>query len=135
MKKILAVALTLFTLFMSFVFVGGFLQKQQKENGVRSPATTSSSQQLPTTTTATFTINEVSSHNTVDDCWLIINNNIYGVSKFLGEHPGGASTITPYCGKEATKAFDTQDRGSRGGHSSQANQMLADYLVGHIKTP
>lgn len=131
MKKILAVSLTLFTIFMSYVVIGGFIQKQQKENGTNSTTTTTS----PVSTTAatdTFTVDQVASHSTVKDCWLIINDKVYSVGRFLGEHPGGASTITPYCGKEATKAFDTQDRGSRGGHSTQATQMLADYLVGSL---
>ncbi len=117
---------------MSYVVIGGFIQKQQKENGTNSTTTTTS----PVSTTAatdTFTVDQVASHNTVKDCWIIINDKVYSVGKFLGEHPGGASDITPYCGKEATGAFDTQDRGSRGGHSAQATQMLADYLVGSLK--
>ena len=134
MKKILAVSLTLFTMFMSYVVVGGYIQKQQNENGTSSTTPTSTTPVSTTATTDTFTADQVAMHDTSSDCWLIINNKVYSVSAFLGEHPGGAFTITPYCGKEATKAFDTQDRGSRGGHSSSATQMLADYLVGSIKS-
>lgn len=133
MKKILLVALTLFTVFMFYVLIGGFLQKQQKENNPNSG--TASKTISPTANTDTFTISEISNHNTDSDCWLIINDKIYSVGKYLNEHPGGASVITPYCGKEASKAFDTQDRGSRSDrHSGQATQMLGDYLVGSIKT-
>ncbi|MEO8863356.1 MAG: cytochrome b5-like heme/steroid binding domain-containing protein [Candidatus Saccharimonadales bacterium] len=131
MKKILFVSLVIFTMFMSYVVLGGFIQKQQKENSTKpSVAMTSTSS---TSGTDTFTTAEVAIHSTSSDCWLIINNKVYDVSKFLGDHPGGAYTIIPYCGKEATNAFDTQDRGRRGGHSDQATQMLADYLIGSIK--
>ena len=134
MKKILAVSIALFTLFMSYVVVGGFIQKQQKEDGSGS-ATSSITKPISTTaSTDTFTIDQVAAHDTISDCWLIINNKVYSVGNFLAEHPGGASTIIPYCGKEATRAFDTQDRGSNGGHSSSATQMLNDYLVGSIKS-
>ena len=135
MKTVLAVALILFTTFMAYVVVGGFIQKQQKEESLRSPTSTASqsSPSPASVSTNAYTVDEVANHNTPKDCWLIINDKVYSVGSFLAEHPGGVYTITPYCGKEATKAFDTQDRGSRGGHSSRASAMLADYLVGSIK--
>ena len=129
MKKTLLVALTLFMAFMSYVFVGGFIQKQQSEAGKGSPTA-----HVPiAASTDTFTVAQVGTHDNSSDCWLIINNKVYSVASFLGDHPGGASTILPYCGKEATTAFNTKDRGRGDGHSSQAVQMLADYLVGSIK--
>lgn len=139
MKKLLATAIIIFGLFMSYVFIGGFLQKQQKESATQNTATTtttpssSSGSSSTSSSSKTYTASEVAAHNSTSDCWLIINNNVYNVSSFLGEHPGGASTIIPYCGKEATQAFDTQDRGSRGGHSSSATAMLADYQIGTIR--
>jgi len=119
---------------MSYVVIGGFIQKQQKESDSTSTAPTATTPVSNTSSTDTFTSDQVATHDTTTDCWLIINDKVYSVGKFLGEHPGGASTITPYCGKEATRAFDTQDRGPRAGHSSRASQMLADYLVGSMKS-
>lgn len=135
MKKIVAVGITIFVMFMSYVFVGGFLQKQQKELAVqeKSATTSTTSSSSSTAPSTAYTVSQVANHNSTTDCWLIINNNVYDVSKFLGEHPGGASTIIPYCGKEATRAFDTQDRGAGGGHSSSATAMLADYQIGVLK--
>jgi cytochrome b involved in lipid metabolism len=137
LKIILAIALTMFTIFMSYVFVGGFIQKQLKEDSasnIKTPSPSSVNQSTPPVGPAdVYTLTEVASHNKSDDCWIIINQKVYDVGKFLSEHPGGASTILPYCGKEATKAFDTQDRGSGSSHSTNANNMLADYLVGSIR--
>lgn len=132
MKKLLAVALVLYGTFMSFVVIGGFLQKQQSESTSIKPATTKTQlkQQTPS---GEFTSVQVAGHSSFSDCWLIINNNVYDVSSFLGEHPGGASTIIPYCGKEATRAFDTQDRGIGGGHSNSASVLLQGYLIGTLK--
>lgn len=128
MKKLLCVALVLFTVFMSYVFIGGFLEKQQGGG----PTDNTSPGVVPAVNTGRYTLSEVAKHATSDDCWLIINSRVYDVSSFLGQHPGGAFTIIPYCGKEATRAFDTQDRGNRGGHSDQATQMLQEYLIGQI---
>ena len=130
MKKALALALVLFTSFMSYVVVGGFIQKQQKENNISSNSTGESTP--ASTSTDTHTIDEVAKHKTSSDCWIIIDNSVYDVSSFLRVHPGGASAIIPYCGKEATKAFETQDKGSGGGHSTRASAMLSDYLIGSI---
>ena len=30
---------------------------------------------------------EVSKHNTNEDCWIVIENNVYDVTKFLDSHP------------------------------------------------
>lgn len=129
MKTIVGITIGIFIIFMSYVFVGGYIQKNAFESNGVTPATTPRSTNRAK---QSYTTSNVALYSTVDDCWLIINNNVYDVSTFLGQHPGGASTITPYCGKEATKAFDTQDRGSDGRHSNSATSMLADYLIGTI---
>lgn len=73
---------------------------------------------------------EVATHNNTSNCWLIISNNVYNVTNYLVAHPGGVSAISPYCGKEATQAFQTQ--GGGGSHSSTAYSKLNSYLVGSI---
>ena len=47
---------------------------------------------------ATFTLNEVSRHNQVDDCWIIIHNMIYDVTTYLSLHPGGIPLILKCAG-------------------------------------
>lgn len=135
MKKLLGLVLTIFVVFMSYVFVGGFIQKQSKES---QPTTSTNSSPLatsakPSTSSAskTYTTSEIASHNNESDCWLLISSQVYDVTSFLGEHPGGAAMILPYCGKEATEAFATQDRGRS--HSSQATDMLVEYKIGILK--
>lgn len=138
MKKLLATILAIYVIGVSFVLVTGFLQKQSKEDdvapqaGSSQPAQAGSGQQPVTTTSKSFTNAEVIKHNNSSNCWLIIGGKVYDVTNFLSQHPGGAGTILSYCGKEATRAFDTKDQSFGGGHSSGANTLLQDYLIGTL---
>ena len=51
-----------------------------------------------------FTKYEVANHNTKDDAWLIINRNVYDITKWIPEHPGGM-IIMKGVGRDATKLF------------------------------
>ena len=74
---------------------------------------------------------EISTHNTLQNCWLIISGQVYDVTRFISQHPGGVTQITNWCGKEATTAFQT--RGGKGGsHSTLASNMLSSYVIGSV---
>ncbi|KAG6040009.1 hypothetical protein E4U41_001671 [Claviceps citrina] len=54
----------------------------------------------------TYTVAEVQKHKTeADGLWLIVENNVYDITKFLPEHPGGDRILKRFAGKNATKAF------------------------------
>jgi cytochrome b involved in lipid metabolism len=69
---------------------------------------------------------EVAKHASPDDCWLIINQKVYDVSEYLTSHPGGTAVVTPYCGKEATSAFEAIK------HSQLAIIHLESLYVGDL---
>ena len=71
-------------------------------------------------------LDQVKTHNKETDCWIVINNQVFDVTKFLKEHPGGGDTILDFAGKDATAAFKDV------GHSRDALDMLPDYLVGEL---
>mmetsp|Transcript_43529 Transcript_43529/g.109857 ORF Transcript_43529/g.109857 Transcript_43529/m.109857 type:complete len:528 (-) Transcript_43529:14-1597(-) len=52
-----------------------------------------------------FKLSEVEKHNTPEDCWIIIDGNVYDVTKFLKLHPGGFKILAGFGGKDATQAF------------------------------
>lgn len=137
MKILLATVLIIAGGFISYVTVGGFLDKQNKEEKAQtvsneSPANTQTTAAPNSSTSKTYTAAEVAVHNNPDDCWIIIDNKVYSVSKYLQDHPGGASAIIDYCGKEASQAFATQNK-SGGGHSNQARSQLSEFQIGVLK--
>lgn len=94
-----------------------------------SPTPTKASQSSPasTPTPAPNLSSSVSKHSTKSDCWIIISGSAYNVTSFLNIHPGGVSSITPYCGKDATDAFNSNSIGHS--HSSYARSLLPTYFV------
>ncbi|KAL0064807.1 hypothetical protein AAF712_008204 [Marasmius tenuissimus] len=54
-----------------------------------------------------FTREEVAKHNKPDDLWIIIDSNVYDLTRFKGMHPGGlAALVDPeVAGQDATDVF------------------------------
>ncbi|MBI5733873.1 MAG: hypothetical protein HY973_02930 [Candidatus Kerfeldbacteria bacterium] len=77
-----------------------------------------------------LTVREVAKHNQPSDCFVIVMNKVYNVTSFLDLHSGGPDRITPYCGADATPAFNNKGGGE--GHSASALQRLQAYLVGGL---
>ncbi|THV03201.1 acyl-CoA dehydrogenase NM domain-like protein [Dendrothele bispora CBS 962.96] len=55
----------------------------------------------------TFTREEVAKHNTPDNLWVIIDANVYDLSRFKELHPGGIAALLDeeVAGQDATEAF------------------------------
>ncbi len=82
-----------------------------------------------TTGTVTLTMAEIAKHNRAGDCWMVIYGDVLDLSSFT-VHPGG-STYVPYCGTEATAAFDNKG-GTGRPHSASAVAMLGPYTIGKL---
>ncbi|CAL1547216.1 unnamed protein product [Lymnaea stagnalis] len=69
---------------------------------------------------------EVADHCSSESCWMVINNRVYDVTRFLRIHPGGDDIMLEYGGHDATSAFIDK------GHSLDAYDMLAEYCIGVV---
>lgn len=54
----------------------------------------------------TFTYDEVRQHRSQDSCWVVLYGNVYDVTSFLPDHPGGSKIILQLAGSDATEEFD-----------------------------
>ena len=76
----------------------------------------------------TFTWEEIKTHNSESDCWVVIAQGsvfgVYDVTQWLTEHPGGSDIILEYAGKDATAMFEDL------GHSAEARSIMKRYLIG-----
>jgi cytochrome b involved in lipid metabolism len=53
-----------------------------------------------------YTVADVGAHkDEASGIWIIVENDVYDVTKFLEEHPGGAKILKRFGGKNATKPF------------------------------
>jgi cytochrome b involved in lipid metabolism/protoporphyrinogen oxidase len=68
-----------------------------------------------------ITMTEVNKHNNKKDAWLVIDNNVYDITSWVPNHPGG-SIILKGVGTDATKLFK--------GHSNYAKEKLKTFKIG-----
>ena len=71
---------------------------------------------------------ELAKHARPDDCWMAIRGSVYDVTKYLPDHPSRPEIIEPWCGLEATQAYETKAKGRK--HSEAADGMLPTYRIG-----
>lgn len=136
MKNLATISLFIFGVAMAAILTAGlvFYQNNKINNsGLNISGLNNSIGQLPSQAVGSkiiLTAVEAAKHNSISDCWLIINNKVYNVTNYLFAHPGGAGSMTPYCGQEATRAFQTKDKNTS--HSSYSDSLLANYYLGDL---
>lgn len=76
-----------------------------------------------------YTLADIETHNSADDCWMIIEGKVYDLTKYVafGEHPGG-KTLLGGCGLDGTNLFRNEPP-----HSEFAEGLLADYYIGDLQ--
>jgi len=77
-----------------------------------------------------YRLSEVKEHNISKgenkSIWTVIHDKVYDITNFLDEHPGGEEILIENAGIDASESFEDV------GHSSDAREMLAEYLIGEL---
>lgn len=118
---------------IAVIFFAVFLSRQyDKKFGVIGRITTTSAPQSGQNPNPTvlLTSGEIAKHNNAGDCWLIVNGGVYNVTTLIPNHSGGPGAITPFCGKDATAAFNTKN--GQGSHSGSTQQILGQFYIGNL---
>ncbi len=78
----------------------------------------------------TYTEKEVSAHNTPEDSWTIIDNNVYNITGFMKIHPGGSLILSKFAGKNATNVFNNVVKHTKNRSVHQISKLIK---IGEIK--
>jgi len=93
-------------------------------------ATQESAKASPTpevTTQSAYTMAKVKENNSAASCWSVISGNVYNLTQWINQHPGGPSAIASLCGVDGTASFNAQHRGE-----GKPTQRLSGYLLGAL---
>lgn len=130
------------TTFVIVIFLAGvgwiLLQNQNGKEISQSPqppmgraVTPPSSIPVPRTPPAPvpsrYTFSEVSKHADAQSCWTVIGANVYDLTAWINEHPGGPENILSICGADGTAAFEGQHGGQR-----KPERILENYILGPL---
>ncbi len=78
-----------------------------------------------------YTVEDVSSHNTDDDCWMTYDNGVYDLTEYLEDHEKYMD-ISSWCGEDMTEDFETKD-GTGRDHKSSSYALLEEFKIGDIE--
>ncbi len=62
--------------------------------------------------TSGTTLAQVSQHNSRTSCWAAINGNVYDLTSWIPNHPGGEQAILQLCGTDGSAKFNAQHGGN-----------------------
>ena len=106
--------------------------KVVKKAPMASPSSSASPMASPSSSAATtaaagYTMAQVKANSTSTKCWSAIKGNVYDLTKWINQHPGGSGAIQSLCGMDGSTAFARQHQGQRNPES-----RLNSYLLGPL---
>lgn len=105
----------------------------QRQLAANSSGTSAANQASTTGDTSTigssnnYTMTDVAKHNYASSCWAAINGNVYDLTSWISQHPGGPERILSICGTDGSAAFN----GQHSGQAQPANE-LKNFLLGPL---
>ena len=76
-------------------------------------------------TAYTYEMKEIENHNTINDCWIVIQNNVYDVSKF---HEHSRNVFIKNAGKNCTEDFKIVHFKI----NKEMKQLMNKYFIGYV---
>ncbi len=98
--------------------------------GTPAPATSAPSGTATSTGTppaSGYTLDEVAQHDDASSCWAAVDGQVYDLTDWVGQHPGGPQRILSLCGTDGSAAFHAQHDGQ-----ARPEQELAQFLLGPL---
>ena len=84
---------------------------------------------MPGVRLPTIPTHDVASHNSDKSCYVTVGANVYDVTSFLSDHPGGGDLILQYGGKDVSDIMVDELSHK---HSENAYEILEESLIGFV---
>ena len=72
-----------------------------------------------------YTMDEISEHDTMESCWIVVNNLVLDVTKFMQYHPAGINSILNKGGIVCDKDYEF--------HSKEAKEIFWKFVIGRVE--
>ncbi|ORX56759.1 hypothetical protein DM01DRAFT_1319800, partial [Hesseltinella vesiculosa] len=76
-----------------------------------------------------ISVDEVQRHNSSRSCWMIYKDNVYDVTQFAMDHPGGQDILLQFAGADVTDVLCDETAHL---HSASAYDLLNEYFIGQL---
>ena len=53
-----------------------------------------------------LSVEDISKHNTPEDCWIVVDGKVWDLTDFAPEHPGGGEIIWKHAGRDASTTYN-----------------------------
>ena len=73
-----------------------------------------------------YKLSQVAENNNKNSCWTVIEGNVYNITSYIPNHPGGEDDILKVCGKDGSTLFAKPTEHKEGG----ANNVLNGFKIG-----
>lgn len=82
-----------------------------------------------------FSQAEIQLHKTANDCWIIVNNKVYDITKFITDHDKRCNEmkLSDFCGKNASAKWSEKENSSHP-HKSRSVLRLEGSVIGKTDT-
>merc|ERR1740130_2172034 len=74
-----------------------------------------------------YSMEEVKLHNKEEDMWMVVYGEVYDVTAFSDDHPGGPEILSENSGIDATEAFEEVF------HSAAAREQIKQFHIGSLE--
>ncbi|RAL62984.1 hypothetical protein DID88_004071 [Monilinia fructigena] len=74
-----------------------------------------------------ISLSEVQKHNKKSDLWIIVHHNVYDVTNYVENHPGGIDSLVEVGGQDSTVGFEDV------GHSADARETMESPKIGWLQ--
>ncbi|KAJ6111559.1 Cytochrome b5 [Penicillium sp. IBT 18751x] len=74
-----------------------------------------------------LSMKDVAAHKSKTDMWIVIHGQVFDITEYLQDHPGGADVLIETAGTDATAEYEDV------GHSEDAREIMQPYLIGVLK--